>query len=72
MSKAKKVPTKKKDANGYKLAAPLPQGEILQTVNKQKWILGPPLGQGGFGIIYSAKEINDNTDKWPFVIKIVC
>ncbi|KAJ8972443.1 hypothetical protein NQ317_000034 [Molorchus minor] len=62
--------TKRKAANGYKLAEPLPKGEILQDIAKKKWKLGPSIGQGGFGEIYSAQEADKGGTKYPYVIKI--
>ena len=56
MSKApaKRAP-KKKGANGYKLPDPIPKGEIVVDLKKQKWIIGSSIGVGGFGEIYSGK-----------------
>lgn len=71
MSKAKPRVAKKKVANGYKLAGQLPEGEIIQAVNRKKWIIGPPIGQGGFGVIYSARDFDDKKKHWPYVVKIV-
>lgn len=53
---AKKVPkNKKKGANGYKLPEPIPTGEVLTDIAKKQWIIGPSIGVGGFGEIYSGK-----------------
>ncbi|XP_056639501.1 serine/threonine-protein kinase VRK1-like [Diorhabda sublineata] len=65
-----KAAPKRKAANGYKLAEPLPLGEVLQDISKKQWKLGSSIGQGGFGAIYSAKEATDNSNKYPYVIKI--
>lgn len=67
---AKAVP-KRKAANGYKLAEPLPKGEILEDIGKKKWKLGPSIGQGGFGEIYAAQEVGSTGSSYPYVIKIV-
>ncbi|XP_046411707.1 serine/threonine-protein kinase VRK1-like isoform X1 [Neodiprion fabricii] len=67
---AKKAP-KKKGANGYKLPDPIPNGEILTDVAKKRWIIGPSIGVGGFGEIYSAASYTDGKSKtYPYVIKI--
>lgn len=65
------VVKKRKAANGYKLAEPLPLGEVLKDVSKKEWKLGPSIGQGGFGEIYSAKEAASKGLQYPYVIKIV-
>lgn len=52
---AKKAP-KKKGANGYKLPDPIPNGEILTDLMKNKWIISSSIGVGGFGEIYSGRE----------------
>lgn len=71
MPKDGKAP--KKNAAGYKMAPPIPKGEILEDISKKKWIIGESIGKGGFGEIYSAqpydgtkKGVKDN-----YVIKIV-
>ncbi|XP_025830215.1 nucleosomal histone kinase 1-like isoform X2 [Agrilus planipennis] len=69
MAKLVKKPRK----NGYKLPDPLPLGEILEDINKKKWILGPSIGKGGFGEIYSAREYTESSKpskQYPYVIKI--
>ncbi|CAG9813452.1 unnamed protein product [Phaedon cochleariae] len=65
-----KTAPKRKAANGYKLAEPLPKGEILQDISKKQWKLGPSIGQGGFGEIYSAQEVGAGGSKYPYVVKI--
>lgn len=65
----KKAPKKK---NGYQMPDPIPNDEILQDIAKKKWIIGPSIGVGGFGEIYSAAEYKDSKPtNYPFVIKIV-
>ena len=56
MSKAKKAP-RKKAANGYKLPDPIPKGEIVTDLKKQKWIISTSIGVGGFGEIYAGKVL---------------
>ena len=43
-----------KAAKAYQLAKPLPAGEVMTDILKKRWILGAPIGQGGFGLIYLA------------------
>ncbi|OXU30319.1 hypothetical protein TSAR_014916 [Trichomalopsis sarcophagae] len=72
MSKAaaKKAP-RKKGANGYKMPDPIPKGEIVTDLKKQKWIFGSSIGVGGFGEIYAAALYKDKTPTdYPAVIKI--
>ncbi|XP_072390276.1 uncharacterized protein [Diabrotica undecimpunctata] len=61
---------KKKAAKGYALAESLPVGEVLQDISKKQWKLGPVVGHGGFGAIYSARPATDNGSKYPYVVKI--
>lgn len=35
-----------------KLAEEFPPGEVLTDMKKKSWKLGPPVGKGGFGLIY--------------------
>ncbi|KAF2904286.1 hypothetical protein ILUMI_01889 [Ignelater luminosus] len=72
MAKPANKPRKK--ANGYKMPEPLPNGLILGDIAKRKWKLGPSIGKGGFGEIYSAQQSGDSpskkTSNYPYVIKI--
>ncbi|XP_068617542.1 nucleosomal histone kinase 1 [Battus philenor] len=72
--KAKKAGAPKKKANGYKMPAPIPAGEVItDTIAKKKWRIGPSIGVGGFGEIYSACDHEGSPKKasdYPFVIKI--
>lgn len=75
-SKPKKAAAPRKKANGYKMPAPIPLGEVIHdTVGKKKWRIGPSIGVGGFGEIYSACDHESSpkkgTSAYPFVIKIV-
>ncbi|XP_065340100.1 serine/threonine-protein kinase VRK1-like [Cloeon dipterum] len=67
-SKAK--PKLKRAANGFVMALKVPLGEVLTDVAKKKWVVGPPIGQGGFGTIYSARSVDGNSKDYPFVVKI--
>lgn len=35
-----------------KLAEEFPAGEVLTDTGRKSWKLGPPVGRGGFGLIY--------------------
>ena len=50
----------KKGPRAYKLPDTIPAGEILTDLYKKQWKLGPPIGQGGFGMIYLG-ELNHQT-----------
>ncbi|XP_057335311.1 serine/threonine-protein kinase VRK1-like [Microplitis mediator] len=68
MAANKKKPRK---ANGYKMPDPIREGEILQDLNKNQWILGKSIGTGGFGEIYSASPYGKSSSKsYNSVIKI--
>ncbi|XP_017784169.1 PREDICTED: serine/threonine-protein kinase VRK1 [Nicrophorus vespilloides] len=56
----------KKKGNAYKMPDPIPEGEILGS----KWKLGPSIGIGGFGEIYTAQEVGAKGKTYPFCIKI--
>ncbi|XP_060526797.1 serine/threonine-protein kinase VRK1-like [Cylas formicarius] len=64
------MPPKKKPANGYKFAESLPKGTVLTDIAKKQWSLGPSIGKGGFGEIYSAQASDSSNNKYPFVLKI--
>ncbi|XP_069688663.1 serine/threonine-protein kinase VRK1-like [Periplaneta americana] len=69
----KKAQGKRKAANGYKLPDPIPNGEIIKDVAKKQWQIGPSIGVGGFGEIYSASDVSDSPRKQsslPYVVKI--
>ena len=68
---AKEVKTPRKKANGYKFPKALPKGEILHDTRKKQWQLGPSIGKGGFGEVYSAAEACVKKSDFPYVIKIV-
>ncbi|XP_064178273.1 serine/threonine-protein kinase VRK1 [Anguilla rostrata] len=55
-----------------KLAEEFPVGEVLTDTAKKRWKLGPPIGQGGFGLLYLAKEDSPGTVETtaPYVIKV--
>lgn len=40
-----------------KVAEKLPKGTVLTDVAKEQWEIGEPIGEGGFGVIYSAKKV---------------
>ncbi|XP_053610909.1 serine/threonine-protein kinase VRK1-like [Plodia interpunctella] len=72
--RAKKAVAPKKKANGYKMPAPIAQGEIINDpIGKKAWRIGPSIGVGGFGEIYSACENSSSPKKgsnYPYVVKI--
>ncbi|XP_045537179.1 serine/threonine-protein kinase VRK1 [Papilio machaon] len=72
--RAKKASAPRKKANGYKMPAPIPLGEVIHdTIAKKKWRIGPSIGVGGFGEIYSACEHEGSPKKganYPYVVKI--
>ncbi|XP_056151778.1 serine/threonine-protein kinase VRK1 [Lampris incognitus] len=55
-----------------KLAEEFPVGEVLTDTGKKTWKLGPPIGQGGFGLIYLAAENSAKTvgSDSSYVIKV--
>lgn len=72
-AKKKAAPKPKKaNANGYKLPEKMPLGEILTDIAKNQWKLGPSIGMGGFGEIYSACQVKPGTkEAFKYVVKIV-
>uniref|UniRef100_A0A3Q4BUN8 non-specific serine/threonine protein kinase n=1 Tax=Mola mola TaxID=94237 RepID=A0A3Q4BUN8_MOLML len=56
MAPKKKSAGKGRAAAKRKLAEEFPPGEVLTDTAKRAWKLGPPVGQGGFGLIYLADE----------------
>lgn len=69
-ARAKKAAPKKKGA-GYKMPDPIPAGEVIRdTLFKKEWRIGPSIGIGGFGEIYSACDNSSKAKDYPFAIKI--
>lgn len=62
---------KKKRAGPYKMPPPIPKGEILTDLKKNKWCIGTSVGKGGFGEIYTASPSGKSVSQAQFVIKIV-
>jgi len=62
---------KKVSAKGYKKPDPVPNGEILTDVSRQQWKIGPSIGSGGFGEIYSASKVGESSKDNNYVVKIV-
>lgn len=62
-----------KKNNKTVLPDPLPNGEVLTDLAKKKWCLGPSIGVGGFGEIYSACDYSEGGKKssYQYVVKIV-
>lgn len=70
--RVKKAAPKKKAA-GYKMPAPIPTGEVIKdTLFKKEWRIGPSIGVGGFGEIYSACDhtLKVKGSDYPYAIKI--
>ena len=64
----------KKPKNGYQMPSHLPLNSIIQDIAKKQWKIGPSIGSGGFGEIYSACKADQpikKTEAYPFVVKIV-
>ena len=61
----------KKRAGPYKMPPPIPKGEVLTDLRKNKWNLGTSVGKGGFGEIYTACPSGKSIDRAQHVIKIV-
>jgi len=62
----------RRSPNGFLLPDPLPKGEILTDTIKQKWVLGKPIGVGGFGELYLAAFLSPDGKTSPekFVVKV--
>lgn len=58
MARHRSEEAKRVAAPGCKLPARLPAGEILTDIRLNKWIIGNPIGWGGFGDIYLGKFCN--------------
>ncbi|PZC77484.1 hypothetical protein B5X24_HaOG203362 [Helicoverpa armigera] len=70
--RVKKAAPKRKAA-GYKMPAPIPAGEIIKdNLFKKEWRIGPSIGVGGFGEIYSACDhtLKTKGSDYPYAIKI--
>ncbi|KAG1651375.1 Serine/threonine-protein kinase VRK1 [Nymphon striatum] len=64
-----KVPKKAVRAAGSTIR--IKKGEVLIDITKKKWKIGESIGTGGFGEIYSASSLSeDSTVNGKFVIKI--
>lgn len=67
----KKTPApKKKSTKTYKKPPPIRSGEVVTDQCHRDWKIGPSIGVGGFGEIYSACEVGDESS-YPYVVKIV-
>ena len=45
------MPPKKK-TNGYQMAEFIQPGTTIRDAHKREWVVGDPVGRGGFGMIY--------------------
>lgn len=70
---AKKKASKK---GAYQMPEHLPNGSVLTDLSKSQWKVGPSIGSGGFGEIYSAfksgESVSQRTEDYPYVVKLVC
>lgn len=72
--KAKVGAKKRKTAKGYNKPSPIPLGTVLKDLGKKTWKIGPSIGSGGFGEIYSACPGESNVkiyDDYLYVVKNV-
>jgi len=62
----------RRSPNGFLLPDPLPRLSVLTDTIKQKWVLGKPIGVGGFGELYLAsyQSKDGKTSPEKFVIKV--
>jgi hypothetical protein len=63
----------RRSPNGYMLPEPVPVGIILTDLMKNRWKVGKSIGIGGFGEIYSAEKLMEDTSpKWAtnYVVKV--
>ena len=55
-------PTPRRSPNGYLLPDPLPLGLTIRDLRGRTWSIGKSVGVGGFGEIYSAVEIINQSE----------
>lgn len=62
------------NGNASNVRENLKPGEILTDLTGRKWMIGKPIGVGGFGDIYSATDVinQEVKDDSPYVAKIEC
>lgn len=69
---AKKKASKK---GAYQMPEHLPIGSVLTDLCKSQWNIGPSIGSGGFGEIYSAfksgESASQRPEDHPYVVKLV-
>lgn len=66
---AKKAASGAKKSKLYNMPEKIKEGTILRDLMKTEWKIGPSIGTGGFGEIYSACKKGDN--KYDYVVKCV-
>lgn len=64
---AKKGLAGAKKSKLYNMPEKIKEGTILKDLIKNEWKIGPSIGTGGFGEIYSASKMNEN--KYDYVVK---
>ena len=66
---AKKAASGAKKSKIYNMPEKIKEGTILRDLMQTEWKIGPSIGTGGFGEIYSACKNGDN--KYDYVVKCV-
>lgn len=66
---AKKAAAGAKKSKLYNMPEKVKEGTILKDLMKTEWKIGPSIGIGGFGEIYSAAKNGEN--KYDYVVKCV-
>lgn len=66
---AKKAAAGAKKSKLYNMPEKIKEGTILTDMMKGEWKIGPSIGTGGFGEIYSATKPGEN--KYEYVVKCV-
>lgn len=66
---AKKIASGAKKSKLYNMPEKIKEGTILRDLMKTEWKIGPSIGTGGFGEIYSAAKKGES--KFDYVVKCV-
>lgn len=66
---AKKAAAAGKKSKLYNMPEKIKEGTILKDLMKTEWKIGPSIGTGGFGEIYTASKKGES--KYDFVVKCV-
>lgn len=65
----KKAAAAAKKSKLYNMPEKIKEGTVLTDRMKTEWKIGPSIGTGGFGEIYSASKTGEN--KYDYVVKCV-